>query len=66
MSNWTEKHYIRKKNYFEVQEKILDMIANENQIEDIYKMIDGYCESGKINSNDQVNLYDFADRENIF
>ena len=55
-----------KKNYFEVQEKILDMIANENQIEDIYKMIDGYYESGKINSNDQVNLYDFADRENIF
>jgi len=55
-----------KKYYFEVQEKILDMIANENQIEDIYKMIDGYCESGKINFNDQINLYDFADRENIF
>ena len=43
MSNWTEKHYIRKKNYFEVQEKILDMIANENQIEDIYKIFLAFC-----------------------
>ena len=55
-----------KKYYFEVQEKILDMIANDNEIENIYKMINKYYESGKINSNDQVNLYDFADRENIF
>jgi len=55
-----------KKYYFEVQEKILDMIANDNEIENIYKMINEYYESGKINSNDQVNLYDFADRENIF
>ena len=55
-----------KKYYFEVQEKILDMIANDNEIENIYKMINEYYENGKINFNDQINLYDFADRENIF